>query len=51
MKEAAEHNLVSDIKHCLTSPKLEQVATKLLNSNSNRHERIELWAKSIKYLA
>ena len=33
---------------CVTLLKLKQLATKLLKQNSNRHKRIELWAKSIK---
>ena len=39
VKEAAEHNF---------SLKLEQLTTKVLQQNSNRHKRVELWAKSIK---
>jgi len=41
MINKARHN---QIQHCLTSLKLEQLATKILKPNSNRHERIELWA-------
>ena len=36
------------IRHCLTSLKLEQLTTKILKPNSNRHKRVELWAKSMK---
>ena len=54
VKEAAEHYLVSDkaghteIRHCLTSFKLEKLTTKILQQNSNRHKSVELWTKSIK---
>ena len=45
--------MVSDFKRGIPkfdtlSLKLEQLATKLLKQNSNRHERIELWATSMK---
>jgi len=43
----ARHN---QIQHCLTSLELEQLTTKTLLQNSNRHEPIELWAvKGQKY--
>ena len=32
----------------LLHSKLEQLTTKILQQNSNRHKRVELWAKSIK---
>ena len=35
------------IGHCLTSLKLEELTTKILKENSNRHKRVEMWAKSI----
>ena len=49
--------LVSDIirwhinlsRHCLPSLKLEQLTTKILKQNSNRHERIDLWTKTVKH--
>ena len=55
VKEAAEHYLVSDkaghtlIRNCLTSL-LEQLSTKILKPNSNRHKRVELWAKRINFV-
>lgn len=36
----------TEIRHCITSLKME-LTTKILEQNSNRHTRIELWAKSI----
>ena len=32
----------------LTSPKLEQLTTKIFKPNSNSHKRVELWTKGIK---
>jgi len=57
VKEAAQHNLVSDIKRHITkfdtvllhSNWSSSVTTKTLKQNSNRHESTELWAKSIKH--
>ena len=53
VKGAAEHYLVSDkagdkFDTVLLHSKLEQLTTKILQQNSNRHKRVELWAKSIK---
>ena len=55
--------MVSDIKRdpnstlsyfcqtiCLTLHKLEQLTTKILKPNSNRHKRVELWAKSTNFV-
>ena len=52
VKEVGEHNLVGDIKldipgHCLTSLKLEQLTTKILKPNSNRHNVLSCGPKSI----
>ena len=48
VKEAPEHNLVSDIKRDIPkfdtvfiSLKLEQLTTKILRQNPNRHKRVE----------
>ena len=55
VKEAPEHNLVSDIKRDIPkfdtvfiSLKLEQLTTKILKPNSIIYKRVELWAKSNK---
>ena len=39
----------TSIRHCLTSL-LEQLTTKILKPNSNKHKRVELWAKSINFV-